>query len=200
MKVMCRLYIDDKVVQDFQSRSFVKGFMFTLYSMLSFANTTLLDITNTSKTTSVNMYGNFYASGCGSNSRNPHNLSQNDNTTFSLCTDNGIQIGTGTNVVTPTDYALQTQIASGTSATQMEYFSSGVLNAVTVSGSNASFAVERIFRNSSSGSITVNEVGLYGTMNGSVADDHFQFIRDIVSGGQVVADGEYLRVIYTVQI
>jgi len=79
----------------------------------------------------------------------------------------GIVVGTGTNAVTVTDTKLQTQIAHGVGAGQLQYGASSFLSPVT-SGSDRYFEVTRTFTNSSGSDITVNEIGIYinnGTSN-----------------------------------
>jgi len=117
---------------------------------------------------------------------------------------NGIVVGTGTTAVAPTDYQLATQVVDGTSSGQLEIFPCGGTN-FTTSGLTASFDLERLFRNSSGGSITINEVGVYsahdaydGFSLGLLA--HFCTIRDIVSPGFAVANGEYMRIVYTLSV
>jgi len=72
----------------------------------------------------------------------------------------GIRVGTGTNAVAITDYALQTAIAEGSGAGQLRHSAMTFQSPIT-SGSSRQFSVIRNFTNSSGASITVQEVGLY---------------------------------------
>lgn len=114
----------------------------------------------------------------------------------------GIQLGTGTTAVTVSDYALITPIVDGTGSGQLEYLSCAATN-YRVSGTQALFDIERLWRNSSGGTITIQESAIYvycvknnsGDMRGAW---FFCILRDLVGGGGVaVADGEYLRGVYT---
>jgi hypothetical protein len=71
----------------------------------------------------------------------------------------GIQVGTGTNAVTISDFVLQTLIANGNAATQLSYGSVSI-GAVAIVGSTAKFTIARTLTNNSGADITVNEVGL----------------------------------------
>jgi hypothetical protein len=108
----------------------------------------------------------------------------------------GIQVGTGTNPVTISDYKLQTQIAHGTGAGQLSY------QAVNVSGptedSNQSyFTITRNFNNGSGGTITVQEIGLviYNSSN----TYYFLFARDL-TGAIDVLNGKTLVTVYTLKV
>lgn len=115
----------------------------------------------------------------------------------------GIQVGTGTNVVTPTDYALQTRIAHGGGGGEFEYGGCELLD-LLISDPNGQFTIRRYFTNHSGGPITVEEVGIYGVITrGDVIADQAVwaacFARDL-TGGVAVADTEILRVTYVPQI
>ena len=59
---------------------------------------------------------------------------------------------------------------------------------------NGSFTIRRYFTNKSGSSITVNEVGIFAAPRAGM------IARDIVSPGVAVADGETLKVEYTIQV
>jgi len=116
----------------------------------------------------------------------------------------GIQVGTGSTAVTPTDYALATRIAHGRSAGQLEYGGCELIN-ITFSNPNGEFTIRRYFTNNSGGAITVNEVGIYSTASYATATTYdivsiFLIARDLVSPGVTVNNTELLRVTYVVQI
>lgn len=123
-----------------------------------------------------------------------------------LCIDGeyiGIQVGTGNNPVTVTDYALQTRIAHGGGAGQLQY-GGGELVDESYVNPNGSWMLRKFFTNKSGGSITVEEVGIYTIGTEYVVADFghayvFCAARDI-TGGIAVADTELLEVTYTVQI
>ena len=113
----------------------------------------------------------------------------------------GIVVGTGTNAVAITDYKLQTQIANGDGGSEFIYFGCWVYNH-TVGATTASFDVERLFYNDSGGSITVNEIGVYTMTKVTTSPNYANFcvLRDKLSSGVAVADGEWLKVKYTVTV
>jgi hypothetical protein len=73
----------------------------------------------------------------------------------------GIVVGTGTNAVAATDYALQTLIAHGLGAGKLQYAAQGCDTNVTTSGANTYFTATRRLDNGSGGTITIQEVGIY---------------------------------------
>lgn len=112
----------------------------------------------------------------------------------------GIQVGTGTNVVTPTDTALQTRIAHGRAGTELEYGGCELVG-IVFSDPNGEFTIRRYFTNHSGGGITVEEVGIH-TVGGNYGDRAawaFLIARDL-TGGVAVANTEILRVTYVPQI
>jgi len=113
----------------------------------------------------------------------------------------GIQVGTGTTAVTPTDIALATRVAHGRATGQLEYGGCELIN-IVFANPNGEFTIRRYVTNSSGGSITVNEVGIYavGTDYSASAAWAFCIARDIVSPGIAIANGELLRVTYVPQI
>ncbi|MDD5539697.1 MAG: hypothetical protein PHG61_03295 [Candidatus Marinimicrobia bacterium] len=118
------------------------------------------------------------------------------------CSNIGIVIGTGVGAVTPTDYALGTQILNGSGVGLMEYGGTE-LQRLTFANPNGSLIIRRFFTNASGGGITVNEVGIYTIANKSSNNwgysYYFCIARDL-TGGVVVADTEILLATYTVGI
>lgn len=114
----------------------------------------------------------------------------------------GIQVGTGTNAVTPTDVALQTRILHGTQANRLEYGGCELID-IKFANPNGEFTIRRYFTNASGGLITVNEVGIHAIGTDASSDDKdawaFLIARDL-TGGVAVADTEILRVTYVPQI
>jgi len=73
--------------------------------------------------------------------------------------DMSIQLGSGTQSFTPTLKSLNAPITNGTGTGQLLY------NAISVSQTNNSISVLDIVSNSSSGTITVSEIGLIGIIS-----------------------------------
>jgi len=116
----------------------------------------------------------------------------------------GIVIGSGTAVEKPQDYKLATKIVHGDAAGELIHFGTVVSNLVINAAptSTGTFDIQAIFKNESGGSIDVEEVGVYamGEPASSTSPmDLFCILRDVIST-VAVADEEYLRVKYTVQI
>ncbi len=109
----------------------------------------------------------------------------------------GTVVGTGVNAVAIADYQLQTKIAHGVGATQLQYGLQTIQTPIT-SGSTRLFSMTRTFINGSGASITVQEAGLYGLSAGTPYI--FCFVRDRIAGGQVVAAGETLTVQYDIGV
>lgn len=193
-----------------RAHSFVQGFLksqFRLIEDSTSVSITDIDGGGTSMSTSAGGSGSTYSAGaflnCTSTGRDGglwggKNSSDNN---WVLGTRQGIVVGTGSTAVTPTDFALATQIADGTSSGQLEHFSCAGTN-LTTSSSQGSFDLERLFRNSSGGTITINEVGLYTSFHtaSGVLGNNYCIIRDLVSPGFAVNNGEYMRIIYTISV
>ena len=194
-------YNDDGLIRRSRkklSRSFVKQFMQMMYvGLKTYATTTATDSINTSRViyypyqfVSVHPGGN--AARFWANEGNYVGLAN----MYKV----GIHVGTGTSAVGMTDAALATEIDNGTGAGELEYLSCHADN-YTISAPNATFTLERYFRNSSGDSIDINEVGVYSTTSGQTTSIYsLQIIRDLVAPAETVADGEYLKVTYTFQV
>ena len=165
-----------------QSKSFVKAFMQHLEAMMAHAynaqsdSVTIKDTSNTER--SVNVYT--------TDSQLYFGVEAPVNTdTY------GVQIGTGTTAPAVADYTIETQIAHGTGAGEMEHGATGVGSA-TVSGSDMEMTITRAFVNNSGGAITVKEVGLTAETQSTWM---FLLLRDAVN--DAVADGQTYTVTYT---
>jgi len=112
----------------------------------------------------------------------------------------GIVVGTGTTAPTIDDYALETLIAHGTGAGQLEY-SAVTFGAPASDATTSQFTITRDFANASGGSITVNEIALYakGSRGGYANVWYFMIIRDVIAGGISVPNGQTLTVNYREQ-
>ena len=107
----------------------------------------------------------------------------------------GIVVGTDNTAETNTDYVLGTQIADGSGAGQLDYSSHTWTDAAEV-GANVDMYVQRPFINNSGGGITIEETGIYVTVQDSGATQrYFCIVRD-TTGGVTVNDGQTCTVEY----
>lgn len=105
----------------------------------------------------------------------------------------GILVGTGTTATDINDYALDTVVAEGTGAGQMEYGNHSIVNS-THDGSTYSYAgITRTVANNSGGSIVVAEVGLVCNMDwDSSTNRYFLLLREVLGSTITVADTQTL--------
>lgn len=87
----------------------------------------------------------------------------------------GIALGSGSTTPQPLDYSLESPIAHGTGAGQLQYGDVYSTNGVTISGATSSLIIGRTFVNNSGGPIDVSEVVLYG----KTSTTPFLIYRDI---------------------
>lgn len=104
----------------------------------------------------------------------------------------GLVVGTGVTAVAFTDTKLVTQIAHGTSASTLDHGAS-VVNLPTSDSTSTSLIHTRVFANSSGGTITVREIGIY------VHDDQntsfkFCIVRDLAT--IALSNGDQLTLNY----
>jgi len=115
----------------------------------------------------------------------------------------GVIVGTSSTAVAVADDNLVAPIANGASAGQFVYYGCWGLNYAT-GASSASFDIERIFKNSSGGSIVVAEIGMYAgwAFGGSGGEGEYTFciLRDVLGATVTVLNGEYLKVKYTITV
>ena len=112
----------------------------------------------------------------------------------------GIVVGTGITPVTMGDYALETQIISGTAAGQLLHQAT-VVNAVVEAGGDSTTHFTRGFTNSSGGTVTVVETGIYFRFTDSGGTlRYFCMVRDVLPAGVPILDGETLSADYNVTI
>lgn len=142
----------------------------------------------------------------------PYNMRDTGNTLRDICQSyltfgsnggagvvtHGIVAGTGNTAPTINDYALETLIAHGVGAGQLQY-SAVTFGAPASDATTSQFTITRNFANGSGGAITVNELGLYvmGFLYNSTY--YFMIIRDVIAGGISVPDGQTLTVNYREQ-
>ena len=199
-----------RVTRKRRSRSFVQGFLKLHFHLSagSGTNITITDVLGTGKTngSGSNTHGyNYLCSAPGRGGAgfcNPNGSQPSTTITWSSSANNGIVVGTGSTAVAPTDFKLATQVVDGTTAGTLEHLTCAGTN-LTTSATAGSFDVERLFRNSSGGSITINEIGIYclqATDSSANQVNHFCILRDLVSPGFAVANLEYMRAIYTLTV
>lgn len=187
---------DGKLVKKTRKRkakSFVKAFVTSIASDMNDENYYTTP-TIGGNTQNVNKYVMMRMSVCGLQSGLVNETYRGDSTWYTSSTDAGIILGTGTTAVTSSDYAIETMVPYGTGSGEMIYYGCWTYN-YNVAGSTAGFDIERIFQNSSGGSITINELALYSRPS----TYGFCSARDMVSPGVAIANGEYLKVKYTIQ-
>jgi hypothetical protein len=169
-----------KVVKSYTrpSDSYVYYFAEMLYCIAS-TNSPLNipDTSNTLRTLTYNQGTYLNSNGSGSNA--------------------GIVVGTGTNAVALTNYALQTLIANGNGAGQLNY-GAGTISTTSTTGTTRYFTISRTFKNNAAGSITVNECGIYCMATSTPY--YFMWVRDLISPGQAVGAGQTLTLTYTIGI
>ncbi|MBA7531057.1 hypothetical protein ES705_23268 [subsurface metagenome] len=104
----------------------------------------------------------------------------------------GLLVGTGTTPATNIDYVMETKIAHGGAATQLNY---GELQeiAAAVVGANVDYQLFRAFTNTSGGTIQVTETGIYCWIK---IGKYSLIIHDVFTA-VAVANGETITVTYT---
>ena len=110
-------------------------------------------------------------------------------------TDYGIRVGTGNTPVAIDDYALETPIAEGTGAGQMEHLVCTIATSV-VAAPSCSFLVSRAIVNNSGAEITVREAGIYMMMY----DSYSCATRDVFATPQVVPNGGSIVINWTLRV
>jgi hypothetical protein len=132
----------------------------------------------------------------GGVSRTIHRNTMMDCNTAAGNATEGLVVGTGTNAVTITDSKLQTQISHGTSAGTLDYGAS-VVNLPVSTATTTTLQLTRVFANSSGGSITVREIGIYATMRDSeqgAGNRQMCIVRDTVT--ITLSNGDQLTLNY----
>ncbi len=115
----------------------------------------------------------------------------------------GILVGTGNTAPTLTDYCIESLIAHGTGAGQVQY--GGMTYGLpTATAAVSSFTLVRSFANNSGGDITVNEAAVYARCYNSMQDNspyyfYLMLLRDVIAGGILLLDGETLTLNYRYQ-
>lgn len=111
----------------------------------------------------------------------------------------GIVVGTGTTAEANTDYALDTQIAHGLGAGQLDYGATSWTAPAEI-GAYIDLIFSRAFYNGSGDTVTVYEIGIYAICKDSGGNvRYFCVVRDVLAAGVAVADMETLTVQYTLR-
>lgn len=177
------------------SKSFVKNVLGCLAPQMDQENTyTTVDTGANSRTNSVQVNSLYCPIGCGDAYQYGYYMNEKYKGD-----ELGIQIGTGNAANTAITYTLHQRVNHGKASGEMEYFG-GTVGVVIVDGANTYFDIERIFRNSSGGSIAVSEYSIV-----VIRDNQYGYsyptliVRDVFSGGDIVtvADTEIFKVTYT---
>lgn len=116
--------------------------------------------------------------------------------------DRGILVGSGTDAESFEDYALQTKIAEGSGAGQLNHVLSEAVARSYAAVTQTSTLI-RYFNNNSGGSIDVNEVALVPKSShseGAGYNGFFLMSRDKLASTVSVPDTGQLKVTYTIQL
>ena len=169
--------------QAMRSRSFVKQFLqgLWLFAAYRYFNWPVMMKRTDATEIAVTLYQNDWECNAAANSD-----------TY------GILVGMGTTAPTIDDYDMETKIAHGVGAGQLQY-SAVTFGAPTEDGTVSHFTITRDFSNASGAAVTVREIGLvvrfYDTSGPSA--HNFLTIRDAVN--ITVPNGETLTVNYRIQ-
>lgn len=110
----------------------------------------------------------------------------------------GIAVGTGTTPVDTLDYNLETKVAHGVGAGQLQYGAS-TMNTPLEVGANVDYVFTRSYVNGSGGTINITETGLLVTgKDAGLAQIYACIIHDVFAL-VAVANGQTLTVTYTVR-
>lgn len=113
--------------------------------------------------------------------------------------DRSTVVGSGNTAVTISDFQLETQIAEGTGAGQLNY-QAGAVAASVVSAPTCGFLIERAFVNNSGGDVTARESAIYAEVRLSATFKAIMIVRDVFGSPQVIPDGGSLVVNYTLRV
>lgn len=111
----------------------------------------------------------------------------------------GILVGSGTNAESFEDFFLQTQIAEGTGADQLNHVASEA-HAITYADTTLTNTLIRYFNNNSGGNVLVNEVALCMRGYAQGALNTWMNSRDKLGSTVTVPDTGQLKVTYTIQL
>ena len=175
-----------RIVKKYRKRickSFVKQFLQYLSAQFGYTNgSTGVSITDTGNVSQVvNCVSGYQYTGI-------HLDASAAVTTF------GSQVGTGTTAVTINDYKIETLIAQGTGAGQLQY-SAVVFGAPTTDATTTTTVVTRVFTNNTGNDVIVYEISLVG-YNGQY---YFLLARDVLASPVTLANSEGLTLNYSLK-
>ncbi|MDY6862919.1 MAG: hypothetical protein SV062_08020 [Thermodesulfobacteriota bacterium] len=111
-------------------------------------------------------------------------------------TDYGVLAGTGTTASTISDYVMETLIAEGAGAGQLNYGATTV-GAVNSDATSAWFTVSRELTNNSGGDITVTEIGMVARAMGTPY--YILIARDKLDSSETITNGTSKTITYTIK-
>ena len=109
----------------------------------------------------------------------------------------GIVVGSDDSPVEYDDYKLGNQIPHGTGSGELSYQTCDV-EAPYLDGSEYKFRISRAFVNNSGASITVKEVGIYVSHQGS--NKFYMILRDVLPSPTSIPDGATFTVRYYIKV
>lgn len=201
--------VDGQLLESWKkpSKSFLLNFIKTLYRAMSQDNgneanmVTAFDVSHNPP--SFSYYTNLFAC-AGTSGKSRQYIRYTTGYHYVYGGYLGIVVGTSATAVSPEQTKLLSLIEHGTSAGELEYFGMLIMDEadfnVDVGNDEAYFEIERIFRNASGGSITIEEIGIYSLADTYVSANNIVFciLRDVDT--IVVADGEYLKIKYRIKV
>lgn len=113
-------------------------------------------------------------------------------------TDRGSLVGTGNTAPTINDYCMENKIGHGTGTGQLQY-SAISFGSPSCDSSSCHCTITRDFSNGSGGDITVNEIGLANEIGININHSSLM-IRDVISGGILVPNGQTLTLNYRIKV
>lgn len=171
---------DGKVVKQFtrKAHSFLKQYNELVYAQMLAGVTGVVDTGGTPRTVASHASTLLSTGGATDDTRS-------------------IVFGRGSTAVTISNYVLETPIAEGTGANQMNYQLHST-TAPAVVGSECSFTLSRSAINNSGSSITVTECGIYCYGGGTTWK--FCIVRDVLASSVAVPDGGAITATYTIKV
>jgi hypothetical protein len=113
----------------------------------------------------------------------------------------GMVVGSGDTPNSISTYALASKIAHGTGSGQLVHGATTVEDVVNPSGNDLQFRTTRTFTNNSGASVTVKEIGIYGTVKDTSYNiRYFCIVRDVLSSPSSIPDGATMTIRYIVKI
>lgn len=190
IKFIVTTYIGNNISQRFYGKSLVGNFLQLLYVQM--AN---------------NDSANFVASGApwssvsqakdtGNVNRTLYNILIWPVKSIGGSVNSGLICGSGTTTVTASDYKIETLIAHGNSASQLNYQAQTSSQGCEIVSLTTSFVLQRLFVNNSGGQINVNEIALYCTGSGYI----ICLYRDVLGVTDEIPDGETYRVTLEISV